>query len=1092
MDLEFYRQTTPAGCLEFAITEIISQLAAERHTYFSLGGSFGTQLDSHPNADPEIERLFATLREERVLNGDGNFQFKNKFRPETSALYLCHPKRYDSASLSDVLLTLAGEGSDEPSDLPRSVAPKWAKGNTNSGTTLLAINSQRKPAHPLLGHRLQLAMRDVIFQSQHTVDTLPFLLDHRIGGVVVLPGTAYIEMGLTAAKAIFGPGPHALVDMSIQQPMIFSETSAQTIQLVMKSEDDGVAAFQILSARSDELQESPAWSLHAAGSIRVASPSVSVAESYSLEEIQSRCGEEITGENFYHLMAKYGFEYGAGFQGVKHVWRRDGEAIAQVEVPESLSEAVQDYRIHPALLDACLQVFEVTIKADRDVQEDVYLLRGAEEIRVYSDRPKRLWSHVVLHEPLGTTSGLFTGDLKLYDDNGRTVAEVRGIYAKRATRDIFLRNTQHHLSDWLYEIQWRPLPRENQPANAELSQRTWLIFCDNQGVGTKLHAQLKSSGQSSVIIVGRSGYEVKDAEHIYIDPTRPEDFRRLFGEQDLIATQRPIEVVYLWSLDSAAPAETTETIEESIRSSCGSALYLTQALIATNVSDCKLWLTTRGAQAIGTSNSSLSALNQSPLWGMGRVIAAEHPELWGGLIDLDAAESADDSQLFCEELLRPVAGDTQIAYRDSQRYVARLTRSSQRELNSTPLTFKSTATYLVTGGLGGLGLECARWMAEHGAKHLALVSRRDLDEDSRQKISRIEKTGANVRVLKADVTNETQVKEVLAEIDKTMPPLRGVVNAAGVLDDGMVHTQTWEQFSRVLKPKVRGSFLLHLHTRELPLEFFLLFSSAASMFGSAGQANHAAANSFLDTLAHHRKSIGLPALSINWGPWSEVGEAAARNVGERLSSLGIDSIEPEQGLRVLEMIFKHSSAQVGVIPIDWKKWKQLFLGANTPPLMSELRLEPAGLPTKRSASRNPKLKEEFLATEPDKRQAFLETYLAREAARVLRMDVSRLDLRQPLSELGIDSIMTVELRDVIDLDWQVKVPLVEFFREPTIERLASIVLGQLAPTSTTTPTDPAALLAQLDKMSETDVDTLLDTMLAKQDKELSESQLATF
>jgi acyl carrier protein len=277
----------------------------------------------------------------------------------------------------------------------------------------------------------------------------------------------------------------------------------------------------------------------------------------------------------------------------------------------------------------------------------------------------------------------------------------------------------------------------------------------------------------------------------------------------------------------------------------------------------------------------------------------------------------------------------------------------------------------------------------------------------------------------------------------------------------------------------------------MQLDFFVLFSSAASMFGSEGQANHAAANAFLDALAHYRRGLGRPALSINWGAWSEIGEAAARNVGERLSSKGIEPIEPEQGWRALEMIFKHSSAQVGVIPIDWKKWKQLYLGATTPPLMSELMQEPASLFTNRAVSRNPQLKEEFSATAPDKRQAFLEAYLARETARVLRMDVSKLALQQPLSELGIDSIMTVELRDVIDVDWQVKVPLVEFFREPTIERLASIVLEQLAPTSTTTPTDPAALLAQLDKMSEADVDNLLGVMLAKQDEALPEPQTVT-
>jgi acyl transferase domain-containing protein/acyl carrier protein len=1089
MDLEFYREATRSGCLEFAITEIIRQLADEGHSYFSLGGSFGTQLNSHPNANPEVERLFVTLRQEEVLNGDGNFQFKNKFRPETSSLYLCHPKRYDASSLSDVLLTLAGEGADAVSDGPARSFP--VNGTSKSRPSPAAINSPRRQLHPLLGEKLQLAMRDVIFQSQQTINSLPFLQDHKIGGTAVLPGTAYIEMGLAAAKAIFGPGPHSLLDLSLQQAMIFSDAGAQTIQLVMKSENDGVASFQILSTPSDELKDAPPWSLHATGPLRVASPSGSVEQQPSIEDIRTRCAEEITGEQYYGLLEQYGFEYGEAFQGVTHVWRRDGEAIAQVQIPESLSAEVGNYRIHPALLDACLQVFEATIKTERNGQSDVYLLRGAEEISLYVDQPKRVWSHVVLHETGGTTSGLFTGDLKLYDDSGQTVAEVKRIYAKRASTDFLLRNTQQRLSDWLYEIEWRPLSREPQPETSSCTQRSWLILSDRNGLGEKLQAQLKSKGQHCVIVYAGQKYEV-NGDQIYINPTNPDDFCRLLEEVSAVLAPGPIGLVNLWSIDSAPQNETVQGIAESVRTSCGGVLYLTQALIEKGPQDLRLWVVTRGAQAVDKEPYSHKALGQSPLWGLGRVISVEHPEIWGGLIDLDPAEAAIVSEQLSEELLRPIEGETQIAYRNGHRYVARLTHSSQSQLNSARLDFKSGSTYLVTGGLGGLGLECARWMAEHGAKHIALVSRRDADDELREKISHIEKTGSQVRVFAADVTDETQVGQVIAEIRESMPPLRGVVNAAGVLDDGMVHTQTWDQFQRVLDPKVKGSYLLHQHTSAMQLDFFVLFSSAASMFGSAGQANHAAANAFLDALAHYRRGLGRPALSVNWGAWSEIGEAAARNVGERLSAKGIEPIEPEQGWRALEMIFNHSSAQVGVIPIDWKKWKQLYLGANTPPLMAELMQEPASPFTNRAVSRNPKLKEEFSATAPDERPAFVEAYLARETARVLRMDVGKLALQQPLSELGIDSIMTVELRDVIDVDWQVKVPLVEFFREPTIERLASIVLGQLAPTSTPTPTDPAALLAQLDKMSETDVDNLLGVMLAKQDEALPEPQTATF
>ena len=1109
MDLEFYGPDVAPGCLEFAITEIIEQLVKEGCSYFSLGGSFGTQLNSHPNADPEVERLFATLRQENVLNSDGNFQFKNKFRPENSTLYLCHPRGYDPASLSGVLLTLAGETSvAEDFDAFKRSAPKRASAAEMAGrakqnhqaSQFAFAHASRAACHPLLGQRLQLAIRDVIFQSQHSLDTLNFLRDHQVAGVVLLPGTAYVEMGLAAATEIFGDGPHALVELSIQQAMVFPEGRARALQLILKEEDNGLADFQILSAISDACEESPQWSLHASGSIRVGHLASAPQQGETIASILARCTEEVAGEDFYRTLERYGLEYGASFQGVRHVRRREGEAIAQVQVPDSLSAEIGDYRIHPAVLDACFQVFEATITIDGELQDDIYLLRGAEEARVYSPLPQRLWSHAVLHEQDRASNDLYTGDLRLYDESGKIVAEVKGIYAKRAQRNTLLRNTQEQLAEWLYEIQWRPLNRPLPQPDSAAQHSAWLIFSDGKGVAASLRARLEAHGHRCVLVHAGAAYEARRPDEFYLNPAQPEDFTRLLREIAELPAFASFGIVHLWSLDSLQTAETAQAIDEAIRLGCGSVLYLTQALVKLNLAaSSRLWLATRGAQFAGTSPPPVE-LAQAPLWGLGRVIAVEHSEMWGGLIDLDADETRDDTAELSEELLRPVEGENQLVYRAGQRYVARLARSARQKLNSAPLTFKSEATYLITGGLGGLGLECARWLAEHGAQHLALVSRRDVSDELRERVSQIEKTGARVKIFKADVTQEAQVDEVLAEIKKSMPPLRGICQSAGVLDDGVVHKQTWEQFARVLEPKVRGSWLLHTRTRETPLDFFLLFSSAASMFGSAGQANHAAANAFLDALAHYRRAQGLQALSINWGAWSEVGEAAARKVGERLTPKGIDSIEPQQGWRVLEMIFKHSVAQVGVIPINWKQWKRLYLSAKTPPLMSELMQDESDSANNR-ASRSgsgPQLREKFLAAAPGERQAMVEEYLIQQTARVLRIDASALDAQQTMSNLGIDSIMTVELRDRIDMDWQVKVPLVEFFREPTIGRLAAILLEQLVtamPDSASPQTaqlDPSALLSKLNQLSETEVDSLLDKMLPEDESHVPEPQTASF
>ncbi|HKR22655.1 MAG TPA: type I polyketide synthase, partial [Pyrinomonadaceae bacterium] len=899
--------------------------------------------------------------------------------------------------------------------------------------------------HPLLGEKLHLALNEEVFQSYQSIDSLSFLSDHAVGGFVVMPGTAYIEMGLAAAHHALGPGAHSLVDLSIQQVMAFPEPNTETVvQLTLKREDNG-ASFRILSEG-----DSGQWLLHATGTIR--SQATAPVEA-SLEAIRSRCTEEITGDSFYQLLRRNGLEYGPSFQGVKHVWRRDREALGQVQLPESQSAELRNYRIHPALLDACFQVFEATIDTASETDDAIYLLRGAEGITVYGELPKRVWAHAVLRD--SDNRDLYAGDLMLYGESEKAVAEVKGIYAKRATRSSLVRNT--NLQDWLYEIRWQ-LSNTEVPATADTQPRSWVVFCNEDELGKNLEAKLRLHGQPCLLV--HPG----------------EDYDRVLTDAARASSDVTLGIVFLSTSDA-------DELDQSLELGCRSVLNLIRSVIETNLIGARLWLVTRGAQSTGSETVEPA---QSALWGMGRVIAAEHPEVFGGLIDLDAGADAESAETLCREILRPADGEDQIVYRAGQRHVARLVRSTTPK--NDPVRFKESATYLITGGLGALGLECAGWMIERGARHIALASRRSTSDELQTKISQWQKQGATIRIFQTDVTKEDQIKDLITGIEQSMPPLKGIIHAAGVVEDGMAHKQSWEQFQRVFDPKARGADALHLHTRHLSLDFFTLFSSAASMFGTVGQINHAAANAFMDGLAQHRRAQGLPALSINWGAWSEIGEAVKHNVPEKLASRGIDPIEPEQGWRVFEMIFNHPSAQVGVVPIDWQRWQTLYTG-KLPPLMAQLmqQSKPATQPRR-------DLIESFFSLESNKQQETIEEYLVQQAARVLRMDPSSLDLQQPLSNFGLDSIMTVELRDRIDAEWQVRVPLVEFFREPTIARLSSIMLEQLrtlTPTQKSSPPDPVELLNRLDQMSETEMDKLLDVMLSEQDGAQPETAVAS-
>ncbi len=336
------------------------------------------------------------------------------------------------------------------------------------------------------------------------------------------------------------------------------------------------------------------------------------------------------------------------------------------------------------------------------------------------------------------------------------------------------------------------------------------------------------------------------------------------------------------------------------------------------------------------------------------------------------------------------------------------------------------AAYLITGGLGGLGLLTARWLVARGARHLVLMGRRGADAHAQAEIAAMEQAGARVLAVRGDVAQADAVAAVLARCAAELPPLRGIVHSAGVLDDGAIPQQEWARFRRVLAPKVDGAWHLHTQTAALPLDFFVIYSSAASLIGSPGQANHAAANAFLDALAHRRRADGLPALSINWGAWSEVGAAVATGALERGGARGLGEIAPLQGLELLGRLLEAAPPQVGVLPIDWPTFLARF-GGSPPAYFDELAAaagdgapaaRPAAVPAQPAApgpepARAPEIMRRLAEATPQRRLTLLRDFVRETTGHVLGLPPARIDDERPLSALGLDSLMAVELRNLL-------------------------------------------------------------------------------
>jgi acyl transferase domain-containing protein/SAM-dependent methyltransferase len=559
----------------------------------------------------------------------------------------------------------------------------------------------------------------------------------------------------------------------------------------------------------------------------------------------------------------------------------------------------------------------------------------------------------------------------------------------------------------------------------------WLIVPDAGGAAAgALLAELRELGEAAIVLA--PGAEpLADA---VASATRQR--QSIAGVLNLSALEL--------QLDETTPADLLWAGQQRVMQS---ALDTVRTLASAPVSpQAQLWFVTRGGQATRASEASNPA--QATIWGFSHVVALEHAELGCRRVDLDPdLPLAEGMRSLALELCTPSRED-QLALRSDRRLLRRLVLKPSR----TPAPTAQIApdkTYLVTGGLRGLGLLVADWLVQRGARSLALMGRRAPDAATEAKLQQLRGRAAQVLVLTGDVSKEPDVRRALSEIERALPPLAGIVHSAGVLDDGVISAQTWPRFASVMAPKVLGAW--HLHRLSGALDFFVLFSSGAAIAGSAGQANHAAANAFEDALAWYRQGQGKPSVSINWGPWSEVGAAADRKLN---GPSFVHPISPQDGLRAFEAALSRNhgeaplaSSQVVVIATDWQELERAPSAWRSSPLFRELAPARAlvikAAPT-RQAEPAPSLRERLLATAPNRRLAALQEQLRLITVKVLgAQHHGELDIHEPLRQLGLDSLMAVELRNLLASAVGRPMPATITFDYPSVSALADYFASQV-------------------------------------------------
>ncbi|WP_438432127.1 SDR family NAD(P)-dependent oxidoreductase [Gorillibacterium sp. sgz500922] len=825
-----------------------------------------------------------------------------------------------------------------------------------------------------------------------------FVDDHRLNGRKVLPGVAFLEMALTAGNLSGNRIVAGMKNVVWTRPVLLEETAA------------GTRPFQLtirLHAERDEVNYQ-VWSesepaervVHAQGRFLFADPSQSLetAETIDLVALKHRLSQSMDEQTCYRLYEQSGLHYGPRFRAVRKLYYRSTEVLSILELPQQLTPEFDQYRLNPALLDGALQSIIALKDPDTDDTAGTYVPFELGELRIYGPLPRTCYAHIIMQD-FTEGSPVRRYHVRIADEAGHVLVFLKNFSFRRLEQEPRTVVTSSAIAERLYfGSGWDRHQLESPPK----PDRTLVVF-DTED---RLPAALQQvSGFGTRIVLVRPGREFhSQADHRYeINPDRPDDFGRLLEELQR-SQLTPDTFIHRWAQDSFD--QDPEVLENSLRVGLYSFFHLVQAVLEHRPGLKSQFLFLYPSSPGGKFPSGLQP-QYAAVSGFARTVHAECPELLCRVIEYslpgNSTEMASLAVMLGREVEAEQADEMEIRYEGTERWVKRIREITPR-LSSGPAAsrispIRPEGVYVITGGVGGLGLAIASQLARQGKVRLVLSGRSELDAAREAKIRDLEDRGAEVLYVKADIAKPDEASRLVAAARSRFGPIRGVIHCAGVLRDNSIRRKTLTEMKEVLAPKVFGTLALDAALAEETLDFFVLFSSMAAVTGNPGQSDYAFGNGFMGhyaVLRAQESRLGK-VLAIHWPLWEDGGMGVNAATAAMLrGAVGMIPISAASGFGIMMDGLGRPEPEFAVMEGDGGKIRRFFSKQSPPSAPDQAVAIPAAAPSD---------KELLQAIQQD---------FASGVAEILKITLEEIDIETELSEFGFDSVTFTQYSNLLN------------------------------------------------------------------------------